>query len=102
MSFIEKYVVRRDSRHLYLSIMVYFLAGATTVVLAVVDSDVVERAKTVAGLNPSELLALVALGSLAFAAWIIKGINTNLEKLVKLLHDRPCFYKVKEKEKEDE
>jgi hypothetical protein len=105
MSFWNRYVFRIDMWHVRLLAILIVISSMATAALALTPSDAVEAADKLAGMNVTQLMALICVVSTGFAAWLFytmsKTAQINAEAHIKTavaleglsteLKGRPCI-----------
>ena len=105
MSFRERFIFRIDMWHIRLLAILISVSASATAALALTPSDAVEAADKLAGMNVTQLMALICVVSTGFAAWLFytmsKTAQINAEAHIKTavaleglsteLKGRPCI-----------
>ena len=101
MTWTQRYVFRLNERIVYLFIGMFISSGIGTVVLAQ-SREAIEAidqtSQRLSGMDPAQLLAVICILSMILAGWT----QYMLLRLSKELHERPCYYKITEKQVKEE
>ena len=95
---IHRLIFRIDARHAMLVALLSVVATAGAAVESVVIEHAAEASKTMSLMDGPQLLALIALASMAFAAWMFYRLTASVQQLAiglaqlsARLENRPCL-----------
>ncbi len=97
MTWVQRYIFALNERIVYLFIGMFIASGIGTVVLAQSREtiDAIDHAsQRMSVMDPAQLLAVICILSLILAGWT----QYMLLRLSRELHERPCYYKLTEKQ----
>ena len=105
MSWRERYIFRLDMAHVKCLAILIAVSGIATSVLAVTPADAIQAADKIAGMNVTQLMALICIVSTIFSAWVFWAMSKTaqanadahlktavaLEGISTELKTRPCI-----------